>query len=105
MNANVIVLARTIGSRIRERRTSLGLTQSQLAAMAGISERSLRFIEMGTAYGVGLENLVAVLTPLDLRLELADGNAEAASINTGVTQGSEYSDALARAIDAMSGGE
>ncbi len=103
-SAKVSVLARAIGSRIRARRTSLGLTQQQLAEMAGVSTRLLRSMEMGTAYGVGLENIVAVLEPLDLRLELAGAGEEKRPRKEAVTQDSEYTDALRHAVDGWSGG-
>jgi putative transcriptional regulator len=37
----------SVNNRVRERRTSLGLTQGQLAAAVGVSRQSINSIERG----------------------------------------------------------
>ena len=57
-----------IAASVQQRRRQLNLTQKELASMADVSERSVRSLEAGKAYGIGLENLVAILAPLGLCL-------------------------------------
>lgn len=56
-------------AEVRSRRTSLGLTQRDLADMAGVSERFVRFVEQGKP-SVQLDSLLAVLDTLGLELRL-----------------------------------
>jgi len=49
----------TIGSAIRAARTAAGLTQEQLAELAGTSTRTVRDIEKGTG-ATSLDTVVAV---------------------------------------------
>lgn len=58
-----------IATSVQQRRRQLNLTQKELASMADVSERSVRSLEAGKAYGIGLENLVAILAPLGLWLD------------------------------------
>ncbi len=52
--------SRTIGARIREERKAAGLTQEQLAELAGTSTRTVRDIEKGTgATALGIVARVA----------------------------------------------
>lgn len=67
-------VSRWIGQEIRTRRTTLGLTQSQLAKASGVSERLLRSLEQGEAPGIGLDRLASVLAALGLELALSDGS-------------------------------
>ncbi|MHA7289072.1 helix-turn-helix transcriptional regulator [Arthrobacter sp. MDT3-24] len=57
-------------SEVRSRRISLGLTQQDLADMAGVSERFVRFVEQGKP-SVQLDSLLAVLDTLGLELRLS----------------------------------
>jgi transcriptional regulator with XRE-family HTH domain len=41
------VLPRTIGKKVKKRRTSLGLTQEELAEKVGISRAYMGFVEQG----------------------------------------------------------
>ncbi|MFJ5958685.1 helix-turn-helix transcriptional regulator [Paenarthrobacter sp. NPDC092416] len=58
-----------LGSEVRARRDSLSLSQRDLADLAGVSERFVRFVEKGKAT-VQLEPLLAVLTTLGLELAI-----------------------------------
>ena len=55
------------------KRTALGLTQAQLSASAGVSERLVRSLEQGEATGIGLDKLISVLTVLGIELSLSNG--------------------------------
>ncbi|WP_448809133.1 helix-turn-helix domain-containing protein [Agromyces bauzanensis] len=58
---------RDIGTRIREARKVAGLTQEQLAELAGTSTRTVRDIEKGTgATGLGIVARVAEVVGLRL---------------------------------------
>jgi y4mF family transcriptional regulator len=66
-----------VAAEVRARRTALRLTQRDLADMAGVSERFVRFVERGKP-SVQLDSLIAVLHTLGLELRIADraGRAE-----------------------------
>jgi y4mF family transcriptional regulator len=66
-----------VAAEVRARRTALRLTQRDLADMAGVSERFVRFVERGKP-SVQLDSLIAVLDTLGLELRIADraGRAE-----------------------------
>lgn len=70
-------LPEKLAARIRSRRTSLGLTQRDLADMAGVSERFIRFVEQGKP-SVQLDSLLAVLNTLGLELQVATRSGHAA---------------------------
>ena len=57
-----------VGKTLREVRRENGLTQRQLADLAGVSERTLRDIEKGRG-GVSFAAVVEVASVLGLRLE------------------------------------
>ena len=59
-----------VAAEVRARRVRLGLTQQELADMAGVSERFVRFVEQGKP-SVQLDSLTAVLETLGLELRLA----------------------------------
>jgi y4mF family transcriptional regulator len=69
-------LPRILAAEVRSRRTSLGLTQRDLADMAGVSERFVRFVEQGKP-SVQLDSLLAVLTTLGLELQVATKTSQA----------------------------
>jgi HTH-type transcriptional regulator/antitoxin HipB len=71
-----------LASEVRSRRTSLGLTQQDLADMAGVSERFVRFVEQGKP-SVQLDSLTAVIETLGLELRLATRTSQAARALTG----------------------
>jgi y4mF family transcriptional regulator len=63
-------LSRAVADEVRARRRALGLTQQDLAELAGVSERFVRFVEQAKA-SVQLDALEAVLDALGLELRLA----------------------------------
>jgi y4mF family transcriptional regulator len=67
---------------VRARRMALGLTQQDLAAMAAVSERFVRFVEQGKP-SIQLDSLTAVLETLGLELRLGTRTSKAA---TGLTK-------------------
>lgn len=60
---------RVLGSDIRQRRIELGLRQSDLAEMAGVSERFVRALEHDKP-SVQLDSLTSVLAVLGLEIHL-----------------------------------
>ncbi|HET7414970.1 MAG TPA: type II toxin-antitoxin system Y4mF family antitoxin [Arthrobacter sp.] len=58
-----------LARQVRERRTLLQLSQIDVADLAGVSERFVRFIEHGKS-SLQLDSLVAVLDVLGLELKL-----------------------------------
>ncbi|HEY8701698.1 MAG TPA: type II toxin-antitoxin system Y4mF family antitoxin [Arthrobacter sp.] len=58
-----------LAAEVRTRRTALRLTQRDLADMAGVSERFVRFVEQGKS-SIQLNSLTAVLATLGLELRL-----------------------------------
>ncbi len=69
MNPHILMLP------IQRKRKALGLTQQQLADMAGLSRQSLNGIERGTV-NVTLENLGRLLDILGLSIAISDPQAE-----------------------------
>jgi y4mF family transcriptional regulator len=61
--------AATLAHALRAARRSHGLTQSQLAELAGVSERTLRDLEHGSG-SPSLAALLAVTEVLGLRVEV-----------------------------------
>lgn len=90
-----------IGQSVQARRDSLGLTQKQLASIAGVSERLVRSIEAAEAQGVGLAKLEAVLAPLGLELKLAGaGYPKGESVSSAQARDDEYEMLLQSAVDS-----
>jgi len=58
-----------IGDAVRKRRELLGLLQPQLAAIAGVSRRTLQLIEAGKA-NPSLETLFKIADALGLSIKL-----------------------------------
>ena len=58
-----------MGDMIRQRRELLGLLQPQLAALSGISTRTIQLVEQGKG-NPSLSTLIQLVDPLGLRLEL-----------------------------------
>lgn len=58
-----------IGESIRQRRELLGLLQPRLAAIAGISRRTIQLIEAGKA-NPSLDTLLKIADPLGLTVKL-----------------------------------
>lgn len=68
MDTLPVNLPRQVGLYIRRARTAQGLTRAQLAALSGVSERSLASIELGDATGVRLDKLLTIYSALGLSL-------------------------------------
>lgn len=68
---NATNTSRWIGQEVRSKRTTLGITQAQLAEASGVSERLIRSLEQGEAPGIGLDRLTSVLTVLGIELTLS----------------------------------
>ena len=58
-----------LGEKIRERRELLGLLQNRLAALSGISTRTIQLVEQGKG-NPSLDTLTKLADPLGLHLEL-----------------------------------
>jgi y4mF family transcriptional regulator len=58
-----------LGNAIRQRRELLGLLQTQLAALSGISSRTIQLVEQGKG-NPSLDTLNRLIDPLGLHLEL-----------------------------------
>jgi HTH-type transcriptional regulator/antitoxin HipB len=58
-----------LAAEVRARRAVLRLTQHDLAQLAGVSERFVRFVEQGKQ-SVQLDSLVALLDTLGLELQV-----------------------------------
>ena len=58
-----------LGEKLKERRELLGLLQSQLSGLSGISTRTIQLVEQGKA-NPSMETLLQLADPLGLRLEL-----------------------------------
>jgi HTH-type transcriptional regulator/antitoxin HipB len=71
-----------LAAEVRSRRASLGLTQQDLADMAGVSERFVRFVEQGKP-SIQLDSLNVVLETLGLELQLAARTSQAARALSG----------------------
>jgi y4mF family transcriptional regulator len=66
-----------LASEVRARRAALRLTQHDLAQLAGVSERFVRFVEQGKR-SVQLDSLLALLETLGLELQLTTRTRAAA---------------------------
>lgn len=73
---------------MRARRTFLRLTQQDLADMAGVSERFVRFVEQGKP-SVQLDSLVALLETLGLELQITARTSQAARAVAGPESSAE----------------
>lgn len=75
-----------LAAEVRSRRTVLGLTQQDLADMAGVSERFVRFVEQGKP-SLQLDSLLAVLDTLGLELRLTTRTSKGARAIAGHASG------------------
>ena len=66
-----------LGGEVRARRGALRLSQQELADLAGVSERFVRFVEQGKP-SLRLDTLLALLETLGLELQLAARTSTAA---------------------------
>jgi HTH-type transcriptional regulator / antitoxin HipB len=70
-----------LAAEVRSRRAVLRLTQQDLAQLAGVSERFVRFVEQGKQ-SVQLDSLLALLDTLGLELQLGTRTGAAARQGT-----------------------
>jgi transcriptional regulator with XRE-family HTH domain len=64
-----------LGIRIRQARKEKGLTQAQLADMAGITRKTLSQIETGTVSDIGIRKVGRTLDVLGLELSVRPAGA------------------------------
>ena len=67
--------AATWGAQVRSRRRDLGLTQLEVAELAGVAARTVHAVEAGKAT-LRLDALLAVLAAVGLRLDLVRDSAQ-----------------------------
>lgn len=58
-----------LGEKLRQRRELLGLLQSQLAALSGVSTRTIQLVEQGKG-NPSMDTLFQLADPMGLRLDL-----------------------------------
>jgi y4mF family transcriptional regulator len=75
-----------LAAEVRSRRGSLRLSQRDLAELAGVSERFVRFVEQGKRT-VQLDSLLALLDTLGLELRVQTRTSAAARALSGVRDG------------------
>ena len=80
-----------LAAEARTRRGSLRLSQRDLAELAGVSERFVRFVEQGKRT-VQLDSLLALLETLGLELRVQTRTSAAARALAGPRTGSELRD-------------
>lgn len=73
-----------LAAEVRARRGTLRLSQRDLAELAGVSERFVRFVEQGKR-SVQLDSLLALLGTLGLELRLGTRASSAARALAGET--------------------
>lgn len=77
-----------LAAEVRARRGSLRLSQRELAELAGVSERFVRFVEQGKRR-VQMDSLLALLDTLGLELRIQTRTRAAARALAGPRSGSE----------------
>ena len=64
-----------IGQRIRQARIAKGLTQAELAVLAGVSRVTINHLESGSLKDLGIAKVLAVARQVGLRLEVTPDSA------------------------------
>ncbi|QNE16120.1 type II toxin-antitoxin system Y4mF family antitoxin [Pseudarthrobacter sp. NBSH8] len=77
-----------LAREVRARRAALGLSQQDLSALAGVSERFVRFVEQGKP-SIQLNSLLAVLDTLGLELRITTRTGKSAGALAGHASGQE----------------
>lgn len=72
MDDRPLDMPRQAGIYVRQAREANGLTQGQLAKMAGVSKRTLVSLELGDSTGIQLDKLLAVLNAAGLGLAVVE---------------------------------
>ena len=70
----------TFGKKLQQIRKTKGLTQEKLAELAGVHEKHISKLELGT-YKPSFDTLNKVLTALDLKIDEVGLNLEKVSVN------------------------
>lgn len=70
----------TFGKKLKQIRKSKGLTQEKLAELAGVHEKHISKLELGT-YKPSFTTLNKVLTALDVKIDEVGLNLEKVSVN------------------------
>ena len=70
----------TFGKKLQQIRKAKGLTQEKLAELAGVHEKHISKLELGT-YKPSFDTLNKVLTALDLKIDEVSLNLEKVSVN------------------------
>ncbi|MDQ1623023.1 MAG: hypothetical protein QOH19_1441 [Actinomycetota bacterium] len=91
-----------LAAEVRTRRARLRLSQRDLAELAGVSERFVRFVEQGKR-SVQLDSLLALLGTLGLELRLATRSSSAARALAGETPAAAHPAAHPAALTAAPG--
>lgn len=66
----VVYLAYQVSSLVREARKKIGITQAELAKLAGVSRQLVMGLESGKATGIGLDKLLHILEVLNLSMSI-----------------------------------
>lgn len=77
-----MTISHLLATEVRTRRSALGLSQRDLADLAGVSERFVRFVEQGKP-SVQLDSLTALLDTLGLELRVGARSSHAARAFSG----------------------
>lgn len=72
MDQRPLDIPRQAGIYVKRAREAYGLTQEQLAKMAGVSKRTLISLELGDSTGIQLDKLLAVLHASGLGLAVVE---------------------------------
>ncbi|MCD7879209.1 MAG: helix-turn-helix domain-containing protein [Candidatus Gastranaerophilales bacterium] len=75
-----MVKTNVFGKKLQQIRKSKGLTQAKLAELAGVHEKHISKLELGT-YRPSFDTLNKILKVLDLNIETAGINLENVSVN------------------------
>lgn len=70
----------SFGKKLQQIRKSKGLTQEKLAELAGVHEKHISKLELGT-YKPSFDTLNKILSALDLRIDEVGVNLEKVSVN------------------------
>lgn len=65
-----VVLPRNAGIAVKAKRNQMGLRQIDLAAAAGVSEKTIVSLEAGLSPGIRLDKLMSILNALGLKLNI-----------------------------------
>jgi len=75
-----ITLPRQVGLIAASARKTRGLTQAELAQLAGVSRQLVNRLEAGTATGIALDKLLHILNAAGCTLDVSPIGADASSV-------------------------